>query len=247
MKKKYCIANWKMNQSVEDCENYAFKLKSSFCKTSSEMIVCPSFIHLSKIKDLFGDLEIQIGAQTISEHLNGAYTGEISVEMLNDFNINWTIVGHSERRQFFNETNQDIQNKLKIAVENKINPIVCIGETLLERQNSKTIEVLKEQIQTTFDSINCSNIKLIIAYEPVWAIGSGVTADLNTISETHEEIRNILSKIISNSEKVSILYGGSVNPDNCEKILNLKHVDGFLIGGASLDPEKFLNIYRKMN
>ena len=247
MRQEYCIANWKMNQSINDCEKFALKLESDFNKNDAEMIICPSFIHLAQMQKLLSEIDVEIGSQTISEYSNGAYTGETSVEMLNDLNIKWTIIGHSERRQFFSETNQVIQNKLKQTVENNINPILCIGETLSDRESGNTLKVLKEQTQIACDSNDFSNVNLVIAYEPVWAIGTGVAAELETILETHGQIRDFLPEIISNSDNISILYGGSVNPNNCKKILDINNVDGFLIGGASLDPQKFLNIYTQMN
>ncbi|MAJ44152.1 MAG: triose-phosphate isomerase [Candidatus Marinimicrobia bacterium] len=247
MNKKYCVANWKMNQSLEDCDIFIDKLNSELIHNGVEMIICPSFVHLTQMQKSLNDLQIKLGAQTISEYSNGAYTGETSAEMLNDLNINWTIIGHSERRQLFDETNDDINNKLKVSISKKINPILCIGETLTERKNRKTLEVLKRQIQVACDSIDFSNVEFVIAYEPVWAIGTGEAADLETISETHEQIRSILPELIASSNHISILYGGSVNPGNCKNIINIDNVDGFLIGGASLDPQKFLSIYTQMN
>ena len=247
MIKDYCIANWKMNQSNADCENFAHFLNSRFNPNSSEMIICPPSIYLKTMNELCSELQVEIGSQNVSENSNGAFTGEISCEMLMDNDINWTILGHSERRQFFNETNVVVHNKLKNAEKNGINPILCIGESLEERKTGKTVEILKEQIKIACNGINFSNVELVIAYEPVWAIGAGVAADLNTITETHNQIRSFLPDYISDSDKIPLLYGGSVNSENCKDILNIENVNGFLIGGASLDPQKFVNIYTQMN
>jgi len=247
MRNQYCIANWKMNQSISDCRNFIDYINSNIKYSNSKMIICPSNIHLSLLHSISENTDLIIGAQTVSEFKNGAYTGETSCEMLLDSGINWTILGHSERRQYFNETNEVILNKLRNVIEYKINPILCIGESLEDRKSEKTVDVLKSQIESACSDLNFSDVELVIAYEPVWAIGTGVAADIETISETHNQIRNFLPEYLQNSENTSILYGGSVNPDNCRNILDIENVDGFLIGGASLSPQKFLNIYTQMN
>ena len=247
MRNQYCIANWKMNQSISDCRNFIDYINSNIKYSNSKMIICPSNIHLSLMHSISENSELIIGAQTVSEFKNGAYTGETSCEMLLDSGINWTILGHSERRQYFNETNEVILNKLRNVIEYKINPILCIGESLEDRKSEKTVDVLKSQIESACSDLNFSDVELVIAYEPVWAIGTGVAADIYTISETHNQIRYFLPEYLQNSENISILYGGSVNPNNCRAILNIENVDGFLIGGASLSPQKFLNIYTQIN
>ena len=247
MRKTYCIANWKMNQSNIECKEFADYIKSNFKYNSSEMIICPSIIHLNKMVDLFEKSQVIIGAQNVSENSNGAFTGEISCEMLLDNKINWTILGHSERRKFYHETNSIVHDKLKNTVKNGINPILCIGEILEDRKFGNTESILKNQVQVACNNLDFSNVDLVIAYEPVWAIGTGVAADLKTISETHNQIRNFLPDFISNTQKVSLLYGGSVNAENCRDILDIKNVDGFLIGGSSLNSQIFLNIYTQMN
>jgi triosephosphate isomerase (TIM) len=247
MRNEYCIANWKMNQSNIDCENFSNYIKSNINNNSSKMIICPANIHLSKMVGLFEDFGVSIGSQNVSDKSNGAFTGEISCEMLLDNKINWTILGHSERRQFYHETNLIVHDKLENTVNNRINPILCIGETLKDREAGNTIPVLKNQIEIAFKDLDFTKVEIVIAYEPVWAIGTGVAADFETIAETHQQIRTFLQGYISNANEISILYGGSVNPENCRDILNIKDVDGFLIGGASLDPQKFLNIYTQMN
>ena len=249
MRNEYCIANWKMNQSNIDCEIFLNYIKSNININInlSQMIICPANIHLSKMVDSFEGFGISIGSQNVSDKSNGAFTGEISCEMLLDNKINWTILGHSERRQFYHETNLIVHDKLENTVNNRINPILCIGETLKDREAGNTIPVLKNQIEIAFKDLDFTKVEIVIAYEPVWAIGTGVAADFETIAETHQQIRAFLQDYISNANEISILYGGSVNPENCRDILNIKDVDGFLIGGASLNPQKFLNIYTQMN
>jgi len=247
MRKNYCIANWKMNQSIKDCKNFANYMENNFNYNSSEMLICPSFIHLDLMSYLFTASQIEIGSQSISEYQNGAFTAEISCEMLLDMNINWAIIGHSERRQIFKESDYEIHNKLKNAVQNGVNPILCIGESLEQRQSGNTESILKNQVKMAINTLDFTDVNLIIAYEPVWAIGTGIAADLSTIADTHDQIRSFLPEFISTSKSIPVLYGGSVNPDNCKEILNIENVNGFLIGGASLDPQKFLNIYKQMN
>jgi triosephosphate isomerase (TIM) len=245
--KNYCIANWKMNQSINDCKNFENYMNTNFKYNESEMVICPSYLHLSLMTELFSNSKIEIGSQNISEYENGAFTGEISPEMLADLNINWSIVGHSERRQIFKESDKEVNAKLVNLVKNRINPILCIGEMLEDRQSGNTNSILKSQLEKALNLIDFSDINLLIAYEPVWAIGTGVPAELNIIKDTHDEIREMLSQFFSNSKSIPLLYGGSVNPENCNDILNIENVNGFLIGGASLNPQKFLNIYKQMN
>ena len=261
MRTKYCIANWKMNQSINDCIYFFKEIKKWILykrPISNEVlkrelsglniVICPSNVHLYLMNELnFLTNSVNIGAQNLSEYPEGAYTGEISCEMLVDMKILYTIIGHSERRQFFNETNSIIHNKLINAIYHGISPILCIGESLSERKEGKTISILREQIKIACNKLDFSNVNLILAYEPIWAIGTDVAADNKVISETHDEIRKILSDFFLKSEEISLLYGGSVNPENCKKIYNIKNVDGFLIGGASLDPKKFLNIYTQIS
>ncbi len=245
--KNYCIANWKMNQSIDNCNEFGNYMNENFKYNFSEMIICPSYIHLNLMNELFTNSKIKIGSQNISEYANGAFTGEISPEMLIDLNINWSILGHSERRQIFNESDKVVNAKLTNLVKNRINPILCIGETLENRQSGDTNSILKMQLEKALNSIDFSDVNLLIAYEPVWAIGTGVPAELNIISETHDEIRKLLTQFFSNDCFIPLLYGGSVNPENCNDILNIENVNGFLIGGASLNPQKFLNVYKQMN
>ena len=173
-------------------------MDNNFNYSSSEMLICPSFIHLDLMSDLFYASQIEIGSQSISEYQNGAFTAEISCEMLLDMNINWAIIGHSERRQIFKESDYTVHNKLKNVVKNGINPILCIGETLEQRQSGNTESILKSQMEIAINSLDFTNVNLIIAYEPVWAIGTGMTANNHQIQEMHEFIRELIDKKFGN-------------------------------------------------
>ena len=178
---------------------------------------------------------------------NGAYTGEISCRMLKDLGCNWVIIGHSERRAIFGETDEMVCHKLNKLTSENMYPIVCIGETKDERENGKTEEVLSRQLLVAFENQKGKNIEhTVIAYEPVWAIGTGITATIDMISEAHQCIRNIFNTNGFNGNEISILYGGSVTNENAAELSNITDVDGFLVGGASLDVEKFYAIYNQL-
>ncbi len=258
----YCIANFKMNMKMIDVINYfvdLHKLHKDHLKTDetydlSNAIICPSFTSLAAygavIGNLFnkgdffneGDSVALLGAQNININNSGAYTGEISSEMIKDHSVSHVILGHSERRMHFNETNREINKKINTALKAGLISILCIGETLENREEGLMAKVLKEQLSECL--LNIKDDNLIIAYEPVWAIGTGKNADSSTVAEAHQIIRNILNDIGFDGEKISILYGGSVNRNNASDLINLSDVDGFLIGGASLDVNHFYDIYK---
>jgi len=243
---KYCIANFKMNLGTQtDIMRYFTVLNNSKItdNTQTEIIISPPFTVLNQAIMLtqVSTTNIEIASQNVNDNDSGAFTGEISVEMLKDCGINYAIVGHSERRAHFNETNKQINNKNKILISNAITPIFCIGETLEERNNGLIEKTLTNQI---VNGLNAINNNIILAYEPVWAIGTGETATSEIIVEAHQIIRNILNDIGFDGEKISILYGGSVNRNNAKELINLNDVDGFLIGGASLDAEHFFDIHK---
>ncbi len=244
---KYCIANFKMNLGTQsDLMNYFTVLNNCKITDNSKIktIIAPPFTVLNQaiVLSEVSSKNIEIGAQNINDNEYGAFTGEISVEMLKDCGINYVIVGHSERRFYFHETNEEVNKKLNLAINNDLSPIFCIGETLEEREGDLTEQILKKQLTKGLSNIKSNNI--IIAYEPVWAIGTGKTATSDMILKTHMLIRNILNDIGFDGEKISILYGGSVNRNNAEESIKLKGVDGFLIGGASLNAKHFYDIYK---
>ena len=258
----YCIANFKMNMTMIQVINYFVDLHKIHKENLepgdrydlSNAIICPPFTSLAAygavIGNLFnkenffseGDSVALLGAQDINMNISGSYTGEISVEMIKDHSVSHVILGHSERRTHFNESNEIINQKINTALKSGIISILCIGETLEERNKKITEKVLEDQLKKCL--LNIKDDNLIIAYEPVWAIGTGKTANSETIVEAHQIIRNILNDIGFDGEKISILYGGSVNRNNANKLIALNDVDGFLIGGASLDVEHFYDIYK---
>ena len=247
-RRRFCVANWKMNFNSSDTksflENWGKKdLKNEEVKT----IFCPSFTELNTTAELLHNSDSELGAQNVYYESNGAYTGEISCRMLKDLGCNWVIIGHSERRAIFGETDEMVCHKLNKLTSENMYPIVCIGETKDERENGKTEEVLSRQLLVAFENQKGKNIEhTVIAYEPVWAIGTGITATIDMISEAHQCIRNIFNTNGFNGNEISILYGGSVTNENAAELSNITDVDGFLVGGASLDVEKFYAIYNQL-
>ena len=230
----FFIANWKLNGEFKFIDHFIDNLKVPKDNTKC-VVICPMSIHLDYISQKKNNF--YLGAQNVSEHTQGAYTGEISCSALSDLNIEFSIVGHSERRQLFNETNNDICLKSSRLIEYEIVPIVCIGETLEEKENGKTNDVLSKQLDDSIP-ISSNSDNTIIAYEPVWAIGTGLTPSLEEINKTHEYIKNYNSKF----SNYKILYGGSVKSNNSNEIVSLSNVDGALIGGASLKSDEFTKI-----
>ena len=227
----FFVANWKLNGNFQFIDEFINNL--SLPKDNSKcVVICPTAIHLdyiSKNKNGF-----YVGAQNVSEHEEGAYTGEISVHSLSDLNVNFCIIGHSERRQIFKEKNEEINLKSERLIDNGLIPIICIGETLEQKEKGITKKVLEEQLMNSVPS--SSNFEnTIIAYEPVWAIGTGLTPTIEDIDETHRYIKEHNDKL----NKYKILYGGSVKSSNAKEITGLPNVDGALIGGASLKPQEF--------
>ena len=227
----FFVANWKLNGNFQFIDEFINNL--SLPKDNSKcVVICPTAIHLdyiSKNKNGF-----YVGAQNVSEHEEGAYTGEISVHSLSDLNVNFCIIGHSERRQIFQEKNEEINRKSERLIGNDVIPIICIGETLEQKKKGITKKVLEEQLMNSVPS--SSNFEnTIIAYEPVWAIGTGLTPTIEEIDDTHRYIREHNDKL----NKYKILYGGSVKASNAKEITGLPNVDGALIGGASLKPQEF--------
>ena len=247
-RRRFCVANWKMNFNSSDTksflENWGKKdLKNEEVKT----IICPSFTDLNTTAELLHNSDSELGAQNVYYESNGAYTGEISCRMLKDLGCNWVIIGHSERRAIFGETDEMVCHKLNKLTSENMYPIVCIGETKDERENGKTEEVLSRQLLVAFENQKGKNIEhTVIAYEPVWAIGTGITATIDMISEAHQCIRNIFNTNGFNGNEISILYGGSVTNENAAELSNITDVDGFLVGTASLDVEKFYAIYNQL-
>ena len=247
MSRKYLIAgNWKMNKTANEAVDLIEEVKSLVGNQSSvQVCVCPSFTSLAKASELVEESQLLLGAQDMNAEPSGAFTGEISAEMLRDLYVSFVILGHSERRQFFGETNHSVNKKILAAVENNLKPIYCIGETLEEREAGKTLDVVGSQVREGLESFPSQSIEnLVLAYEPVWAIGTGKTATDEMAQEVHAYIRKVLTDIFgeSSASKIRILYGGSMKPENAAGLLAQEDVDGGLIGGASLTARAFSGI-----
>ena len=248
MRKKIIIGNWKMNNTVAESITFAKKLNDNISeKSNCDIAICPTYIALKDVKDVLSQSCIKVGAQNVHFENSGAYTGEVSVVMLKEINIDYCIIGHSERRKYFNETDADINKKAKKLIENEIIPVICVGEKKEQRNENIHLELIKSQIVSALEGISdISNV--IIAYEPIWAIGTGVTATNEQANEMCQYIREVIKDMYgeSSSEKVRILYGGSVNAKNSKELLSGPNIDGALVGGASLKLD-FIDIINSVN
>ncbi|OQX87600.1 triose-phosphate isomerase [candidate division KSB1 bacterium 4484_87] len=247
MRKIYVAGNWKMNKTKTDAVAFALELKSKiepFEKT--EIVICPSFVALAPVADILQETRAGVGAQNVHWEVSGAFTGEVSAEMIESAGCQYVIIGHSERRQYFGETDENVNKKIKRVLQTCcLSPIVCVGETLEQRESGKMKEVVETQIKNGLAGLSTAQMeRIIIAYEPVWAIGTGVTATPEQAEEVHGFIRELLSTIFDETiaENTSILYGGSVKPDNIESLLKQNNIDGGLIGGASLKVDSFVQM-----
>ena len=239
-KKFYIAANWKMNGSLPFIVEYFDSIKSE-SKNTNEMIICPPDIYLQTVSKNAPTF-ISVGAQNISSHDSGAFTGECSGQMIAEQSAKYVIIGHSERREYHHEDNQLIRSKLIKALEHNLNPILCIGESREQRESEQTLDVIDEQIRSVLDDEMVSaHSNMLIAYEPIWAIGTGLTATPQMANEVHAYIHSVLSGM--SSKVIPILYGGSMKASNAKELLQMEHIHGGLIGGASLDASEFLNIY----
>ncbi len=237
--------NWKMNGSLSFTDEMISYIKgiAEDKKDRVKTIIFPPFVYLHYAVDKAKDTTINVGAQNMYIKEKGAYTGEISPLFLKDIGVNYVIVGHSERRNYFNESSEFVAEKAKVALEHGIIPVVCIGEKLEEREEGKTFEIIENQLTPLFNLLKYDIKNIIIAYEPVWAIGTGRTATPDQAQEVHEYIRRSLKSVVGDeSINIPILYGGSVKESNVKDLLKEKDIDGALIGGASLKKEEFSNI-----
>lgn len=252
-RKKYIAGNWKMNTTLQEGLDLAKAIKQDHQAGKSlhvSTLLFPPFPFLADIvREVSTSNSIAVGAQNCHHEAKGAFTGEVSAAMLNSIGISHILIGHSERRQYFGETNKQLAQKVQLAIENKLTPVFCIGETLLERENNIHFNTIEKQLQEGIFALSKENFnKVILAYEPVWAIGTGKTASSDQAQEMHAFIRKIVANQygteIANS--CSILYGGSCNPSNAASLFACLDVDGGLIGGASLVANDFLSIRRAM-
>ena len=233
-----------MNASKESVNQLILGILSGMGEVSSEVVVCAPFPYLSQVENLIADSEVKLGAQNLNTNSSGAFTGEVSANMIKDFGANHVIVGHSERRSLYGETNALVAEKVKAALENDLTPLLCVGESLEQREAGKTETVVAEQINTVIELVGIGAFRnIIIAYEPVWAIGTGKTASPEQAQAIHLFVRGLLGV---NNESIAqstpILYGGSMNAGNANELISCADIDGGLIGGAALKAEDFLQI-----
>ncbi len=245
MRKKIVAGNWKMNKSLNSginlCQEIIDKNKS---EEDVEIIVIPPFIHLSSLIDICKNSAVKVGSQNNHAEASGAFTGEVSANMLGEMHVSYGLVGHSERRTYNKESDAELFGKTMALIKNCINPIFCVGEHLEQRKSGNHFNTVKEQLKVVFELNEEDFSKIVIAYEPVWAIGTGETASSEQAQEVHAFIRKEIESKYSTdiASKISILYGGSCKPSNAKELFGMKDVDGGLIGGASLNSDNFTAI-----
>jgi len=244
--KPLIAANWKMNKGIKEAVSFInkFKILSKNIK-KTDIVICPQFTTLNEINELIKSTNIKLGAQNMHFEEKGAFTGEISALMLKDVGCLYVILGHSERRQYIYETNELINKKIKSALENKLIPILCIGESLKQKNNNETMKIIKNQLTNCLKNISKEEMKnVVIAYEPIWAIGTGKNATPQQAEEVHKFIRHLISKIYNKNiaGNTKIIYGGSVKENNIKELMAMKNINGALVGGASLDAKSFADI-----
>ena len=245
MCKKVIAGNWKMNKLPNEAIDFIDRLTPLVKNTENEVIVCVPYTDLFYALLTAQNTNIKIGAQNMHYEEKGAYTGEVSASMLKSIGVEYVIIGHSERRQYFNETDEIVNKKVKSAFEYGLNPIVCVGETLEQRESGKAEEIITMQAQKALDGLKEEQVKnTIIAYEPIWAIGTGKTATSEDANNAIKAIRNKICQIYGQNVGKSIIiqYGGSVKSTNCKELFTTSDIDGGLVGGASLEPEEFAKI-----
>ncbi len=245
MRRKVIAGNWKMNMLPNEAMDFINKLTPLVKNTKNEVILCVPFTDLFYALLTAQDTNIKIGAQNMHFEESGAYTGEVSGKMLKSINVQYVIIGHSERRAYFNETDETVNKKIKAAFENELKPIVCVGENLEQRETGKTIEIITTQVEKALEGLTNEQVEnTIIAYEPIWAIGTGKTA---TAEQANDAIKSIRDKICqkygqNTADSVIIQYGGSVKSTNAKELFEMSDIDGALVGGASLKPDEFAKI-----
>lgn len=244
-KREYIVAaNWKMNMTEKETKKFLDEMKGVEIAENIRVMIFPPYPYLYIFKEKLRYEKIAYGAQDVAKEEKGAYTGEVSAAMLGDMGCPLTLVGHSERRSYYGDTSEIVAKKAKAALEHQITPMICIGETLEERKSHRYEAVLKSQLDAVYGELGSRTRDCLIAYEPVWAIGTGVIPTLKEIRETHAYIHQVLIGYGVKEQAIKILYGGSVNAGNVRDIASVEHVDGFLIGGASLKADSFKNIIR---
>ena len=248
MRKPVIAGNWKLNKTPHEAILLASELKREIVDVEGvDIVLCPPFTALGDVADTLTDTNIALGAQNIFWEDAGAFTGEISGPMLKDLGVTYVIIGHSERRQYFHETNETVNKRLRAALKHGLTPIVCVGENLAQRESNKTFDVIKDHCEGSLSGLSADEMKkVVLAYEPVWAIGTGKTASPEQAQEVHVFIRQLLGKIFNSeiASSVRIQYGGSVTPDNIVSLMAKADIDGALVGGASLKAASFAAIVK---
>lgn len=245
MRKPIIAGNWKMNKTAKEAETLINELKPLVAKSKPEVVICVPYTDLWIAKSAIEGSKIKLGAENVAWADNGAFTGEISADMLKEIGVEYVIIGHSERRQYFGETDETVNMRLKQALVKELKPIVCVGETLTEREKNKTKKVLKKQILEGFKDITAEDFNnIVIAYEPVWAIGTGKTATAEDANKTIGYIRSLVKKTwgAEVAKALRIQYGGSMKPSNAKELMAMRNIDGGLIGGAALKATDFASI-----
>ena len=249
MRRKVIAGNWKMHKDLSESQSLITKLTNALSKEEikCDILICPPFTSLSEAAGLIKNTKVKLGAQNMHFEDKGAFTGETSAAMLKSVGCEYVILGHSERRAIFGESDEMINKKIKKALNSGLNPIFCIGETLQERESGIMNDVIKRQVTEGLQQVSKGEMeKVIIAYEPVWAIGTGVTATPDQAQEVHVYVRKLISDIFGDdtAEKLTIQYGGSVKPNNASELLSQNDIDGALVGGACLEADSFMSIIK---
>lgn len=248
MRKLIIAGNWKLNLDEQNAVELVTALRNELVDmTAVDIVVCPVFTALPVVHDVLLESNICLGAQNLYWEDAGAFTGEVSAPLLRDIGVRYVIIGHSERRQYFGETDETVNKKIKAALKHGLTPIVCVGEVLKDREGGRTFEVIEQQCRGGFAGLTAAEMeKIVIAYEPVWAIGTGKTATPDQAQEVHKFIRDLLAKLYDQdvAQTIRIQYGGSVKPDNSAELMSQPDIDGALVGGASLKADSFSQIIK---
>ncbi len=246
LRKPLIAGNWKMYKTVAEAVETARELVQCTATANVDVMIAPPFTALAPVAEVVKGTSVALGAQNLFWKNEGAYTGEISPVMLSDIGCRYAIIGHSERRQFFGDTDESVNAKIRAALEHQLIPVFCVGETETQREAKETFSVLDKQVTKGLEGFSSEALSglLVVAYEPVWAIGTGKTATIDQVQEVHAFLRSLIEKRFDNllAKTVKILYGGSVKPDNVTEIMNMPDVDGALVGGASLSAKVFNSI-----
>ena len=244
MRKPIIAGNWKMNKTIDETIEFINEIKDKLNDDKVEAVICAPFTVLKDLKEATKGTNIKVGAQNMHYAENGAFTGEVSATMLKEIGMDYVIIGHSERRQYFNETNEACNKKVLKALEVGINPILCCGETLEQREANETKNICKTQVEEALKDIDVNDIsKVVIAYEPIWAIGTGKTATSEDANDVISYIREVVARLYGEkSNEVRIQYGGSVKPQNVAEIMAQSDIDGALVGGASLAANDYIQL-----